>query len=124
MNRPAPVRDIRDNDMEQAKLATRLAETWATPRGWWGMLATVDHKIIARRYMATAFVFLFLGGFLALLMRIQLARPEARFLSPDLYNQVFTVHGTNMMFLFAVPIMEAIAIYVIPLMIGTRNIAF
>ncbi len=57
-------------------------------------------------------------------MRIQLAFPEARFLSADLYNQVFTVHGTNMMFLFAVPVMEAVAIYVVPLMVGTRNIAF
>jgi cytochrome c oxidase subunit 1 len=57
-------------------------------------------------------------------MRIQLARPGSRFLNPDLYNQVFTMHGTTMMFLFAVPVMEGIAIYVVPLMIGTRNVAF
>jgi cytochrome c oxidase subunit 1 len=61
---------------------------------------------------------------LALLMRIQLAQPEGRLLGPDLYNQVFTMHGANMMFLFAVPVMEAMAIYLVPLMVGTRNIAF
>jgi cytochrome c oxidase subunit 1 len=57
-------------------------------------------------------------------MRWQLARPEARVIGPDLYNQIFTVHGTNMMFLFAVPVMEAFAVYLVPLMVGTRNIAF
>jgi cytochrome c oxidase subunit 1 len=57
-------------------------------------------------------------------MRIQLARPEARFIGPDRYNQIFTMHGTNMMFLFAVPVMEAMAVYLVPLMVGTRNIAF
>lgn len=57
-------------------------------------------------------------------MRIQLARPENTFLGPDLYNQIFTTHGTTMMFLFAVPVMEGMAIYLVPLMIGTRNVAF
>ena len=87
-------------------------------------LATVDHKIIGRRYIFTAFVFLALGGILAILMRIQLAQPEARLLGPDRYNQIFTMHGANMMFLFAVPVMEAMAVYLVPLMVGTRNIAF
>ncbi|WP_440981682.1 cbb3-type cytochrome c oxidase subunit I, partial [Shinella sumterensis] len=90
----------------------------------WGVLTTVDHKVIARRYILTAFVFLALGGVLALLMRLQLARPEARFLDADRYNQIFTMHGSNTMFLFAVPVMEAMAIYFVPLMVGTRNIAF
>ena len=84
----------------------------------------MDHKIIGRRYIVTAFVFLALGGVLAMLMRLQLARPEARLLGPDLYNQIFTMHGSNMMFLFAVPVMEAMAVYLVPLMVGTRNIAF
>ena len=65
-----------------------------------------------------------LSGILALLIRIQLARPDNRFLGPDLYNQIFTTHGTAMMFLFAVPIMEGIGLYLVPLMIGTRNVAF
>ena len=57
-------------------------------------------------------------------MRIQLAQPEARLLGADRYNQIFTMHGANMMFLFAVPVMEAVAVYLVPLMVGTRNIAF
>src|SRR4051812_32134342 len=57
-------------------------------------------------------------------MRVQLARPRNTFLDPDLYNQIFTVHGTTMMFLFAVPVMEGMALYLVPLMVGTRNVAF
>ncbi|MDB5634960.1 MAG: ctaD [Tardiphaga sp.] len=117
-------RDIRDTDRDQPALEAALAETWKTPAGLWGFLATVDHKIIGRRYIVTAFIFLALGGILAILMRVQLAQPEARLLGPDRYNQIFTMHGTNMMFLFAVPVMEAMAVYLVPLMVGTRNIAF
>ncbi|MEF0942441.1 cytochrome c oxidase subunit I [Rhizobium sp. BR 362] len=106
------------------ELERRLARTWMTPAGVWGAFTTVDHKIIGRRYIATAFVFLAMGGLLALAMRLQLARPEARFIGPDRYNQIFTMHGANMMFLFAVPVMEAMAVYLVPLMVGTRNIAF
>ena len=109
---------------EEAALEQALGETWDSAPGLWGMLTTVDHKVIARRYIVTAFVFLALGGVLALLMRLQLARPEARFLDADRYNQIFTMHGSNMMFLFAVPVMEAMAVYLVPLMVGTRNIAF
>jgi cytochrome c oxidase subunit I+III len=116
--------DTRDTDLEQSRLRAELAETWKTPSGFWGPLATVDHKIIGRRYIVTAFAFLALGGILAALMRVQLAQPEARLLGPDRYNQIFTMHGANMMFLFAVPVMEAMAVYLVPLMVGTRNIAF
>lgn len=116
--------DTRDTDVERTHLTCTLAETWKTPAGLWGALSTVDHKIIGRRYIFTAFVFLALGGVLAALMRIQLAQPEARLLGPDRYNQIFTMHGANMMFLFAVPVMEAMAVYLVPLMVGTRNIAF
>jgi cytochrome c oxidase subunit I+III len=117
-------RELRDSDLDRPALAAALAETWETPSGFWGALATVDHKIIGRRYIFTAFVFLALGGVLAILMRIQLAQPEARVLGPDRYNQIFTMHGANMMFLFAVPVMEAMAVYLVPLMVGTRNLAF
>src|SRR6201747_1328772 len=116
--------DLRDTDLDRPALEAALEETWKTPSGFWGALATVDHKIIGRRYIFTAFVFLALGGVLAILMRLQLAQPEARVLGPDRYNQIFTMHGANMMFLFAVPVMEAVAVYLIPLMVGTRNIAF
>ncbi|HEU0084315.1 MAG TPA: cbb3-type cytochrome c oxidase subunit I, partial [Bradyrhizobium sp.] len=117
-------RDPRDTDLDRPALEAALAETWRTPQGFWGALATVDHKIIGRRYIFTAFAFLALGGVLAILMRLQLAQPEARVLGPDRYNQIFTMHGANMMFLFAVPVMEAVAVYLVPLMVGTRNIAF
>jgi cytochrome c oxidase subunit 1 len=117
-------RDRRDIDLDRPALEAALGETWKTPAGFWGALATVDHKIIGRRYIVTAFIFLALGGVLAVLMRVQLAQPEGRVLGPDRYNQVFTMHGANMMFLFAVPVMEAMAVYLVPLMVGTRNIAF
>jgi cytochrome c oxidase subunit 1 len=119
-----PGRDPRDSDFEPPALEATLAQTWRTQAGLWGALTTVDHKVIGRRYIVTAFIFLALGGLLAILMRLQLAQPEARLLGPDRYNQIFTMHGTNMMFLFAVPVMEAIAVYLVPLMVGTRNIAF
>ena len=80
--------------------------------------------MVGRRYIVTAFFFLCIGGLAAVLMRLQLARPENRLIGPDLYNQLFTMHGTTMMFLFAVPVMDAFAIYLVPLMVGTRNIAF
>jgi cytochrome c oxidase subunit I len=112
------------DDIGTAPEIERLTATWRTPAGIWGAIATVDHKIIGRRYIFTAFVFLVLGGVLALVMRLQLAIPEARYVSADRYNQLFTMHGSNMMFLFAVPVMEAMAVYLVPLMVGTRNIAF
>jgi cytochrome c oxidase subunit 1 len=115
--------DVVDDLASEAEIG-RLARTWRAPSGWWGVLTTVDHKVIGRRYIITAFVFLALGGLLALVMRLQLATPEARLVSADRYNQLFTMHGSNMMFLFAVPVMEAMAVYLVPLMVGTRNIAF
>jgi cytochrome c oxidase subunit I len=115
---------VNDTQLDSAGLARRLSQTWATPKGLWGALTTVDHKIIGRRYVVTALIFLALGGVLALLMRWQLARANNGLIGPDLYDQIFTQHGSNMMFLFAVPVMEAMGIYLVPLMIGTRNIAF
>nr|WP_153492391.1 cytochrome c oxidase subunit I [Sinorhizobium medicae] len=102
----------------------RLAATWGTESGLIGALSTVDHKIIGRRYILTGFFFMFLGGLAAVAMRLQLALPDNRLIGPDLYNQIFTMHGTTMMFLFGVPIGEALAVYLVPLMVGTRNIAF
>src|SRR6195952_2193761 len=116
--------DTRDTRLADDLLKQQLARVWDTPQTLLGWVCTVDHKHIGRRYLATAFVFLALGGVLALLIRLQLSRPEAGIISPDRYDQIFTMHGANMMFLFAVPVMEAVAVYVVPLMIGTRNIAF
>jgi cytochrome c oxidase subunit I len=116
--------DLVPTAQEDARLARQLAATWYVPRGFIGWFSVVDHRTIGRRYLFTAFVFFILAGILAALMRIQLAVPNNRFLGPDLYNQIFTVHGTAMMFLFAVPVMEALGVFLVPLMIGTRNIAF
>jgi len=110
--------------LQGAALHGRLERTWGDAPGLWGWLTTTDHKKIGRRYMVTAFVFMALAGVLALAMRVQLSGPEKALMTPDRYNQLFTMHGTTMMFLFAVPVMEAMAIYLVPLMIGTRNISF
>jgi cytochrome c oxidase subunit 1 len=97
---------------------------WRDRPGVMGALSTVDHKRLGLRYIVTGFAFFVAAGLLAALMRLQLAFPEQTFLSADKYNQVFTTHGSAMMFLFAAPMGQAIAIYLVPLMIGTRNIAF
>jgi cytochrome c oxidase subunit I len=102
-----------------------LVNTWREPTGFIGWFRHVHHTSIGKRFMVTAFIFFGLGGILALVMRLQLARPNAHVLGPDKYNQFFTMHGSNMMFLFAVPMMfEALAVYFVPLMVGARNIAF
>jgi cytochrome c oxidase subunit 1 len=95
----APVVEVPISDHQLAEQSRALAHTWAPPRGIIGFLSEVDHKRIGMRFILTALVFFALGGVLAALMRIQLAVPENRFLGPDLYNQVFTMHGTTMMFL-------------------------
>src|SRR6185503_15128575 len=99
--------EVDDQELAAAMKREReeLERTWARPRGLSGWFTDTDHKAIAKRYIVTAFVFFLLGGIEAALMRIQLAFPENHFLNPDRYNQIFTVHGTTMMFLFAVPIM-------------------
>jgi cytochrome c oxidase subunit I+III len=108
----------------ETRLRRTLEQTWHVPDGFLGWFKVVDHRTIGIRYMVTAFAFFLLAGVLAALMRIQLAVPDNHFLGPDRYNQIFTVHGTAMMFLFAVPIMEAMGVYLVPLMVGARNIAF
>jgi cytochrome c oxidase subunit I len=115
---------IRDTELSAEDLHAMLEITWRSPRGLIGWLSNVDHKTIGLRYVVTALGFLVLGGIAAIVMRLQLAGPENNLVGPDLYNQLFTMHGTTMMFLFAVPVMEAFMIYLVPLMVGTRNIAF
>ncbi len=97
---------------------------WSQPTGFIGMLRTVDNIPIAQRYMATGFGFFVLGGILALLMRIQLGTPDNTFLDAETYNQIFTMHGTTMMFLFVIPFIEALANYLLPLLLGTRDLPF
>lgn len=101
-----------------------LERTWLSPPGFRGWFTHVNHTSIGRRFLITSLVFFLLAGLLGLLMRLQLASPLNDILSPDAYNQIMTVHGTAMMFLFAIPAMEGIAIYLVPLMVGARDMAF
>jgi cytochrome c oxidase subunit 1 len=94
------------------------------PRGWTSWFTTTDHKRIGILYMVTTFVFFILGGVEALMMRLQLGAPENTLVSPVVYNQLFTMHGTTMIFLFVVPMMAGLANYFVPLMIGARDMAF
>jgi cytochrome c oxidase subunit I+III len=113
-----------DRDVLSPAEERELNATWGPGRGLLGWLSQVNHKAIGKRYIVTAFVFFLLGGIQALMMRVQLAQPESNIIGPDFYNQLFTMHGTTMMFLFAVPMMEGLAIYLVPLMIGTRDMVF
>jgi len=105
-------------------LKAKLAKTWGNPPGFVGWLSSVDHKDIGRRYIVTALTFLALGGVLALVMRLQLSKPDNDLVGAARFSELFTMHGTTMMFLFAVPVMQGLQIYLTPLMIGTRNTAF
>src|SRR6266567_1531034 len=87
-------------------------------------LTTTDHKKIGIMYIVTAFFFFLVGGMEALLIRAQLAVPDGKILTPQEYNQVFTMHGTTMIFLFVMPILTGFGNYVVPLMIGARDMAF
>ncbi|WP_027777699.1 cytochrome c oxidase subunit I [Paraburkholderia caledonica] len=119
-----PAAHLVDGPAAGQQVAEALARTWSDSPGWLGRLSAVNHKTVARRFVITTFVFFLLGGLLALAMRLQLARPGNRLVGPELYNQLFTIHGTTMMFLFAVPIMQAVATWLVPLMIGARSVAF
>lgn len=143
---PAPDRDPRDErDEREARAARdtapartpplgeappgsaqaeRLQRIWETEPGWRGWFSTVDHKSIGLRYLVTAFLFLLLGGLEALLMRVQLALPNQHILSPEQYNQMFTMHGVTMIFLYALPILSGFSNYLWPLVLGSRDMAF
>ncbi len=106
------------NDLHQ-----RFERVWANLPGL-GQITAVNHSSIGKRFMVTGAIFFLIGGVLAMLVRTQLALPEQEILSPDVYNQVFTMHGTVMMFLFAIPILEGMALYMIPKLIGARDLVF
>ncbi len=96
----------------------------AEPTGIWSWITTVDHKRIGILYGTTAFMFFLMGGIEALLLRIQLGSPDNTFLSPTTYNELFTMHGTTMIFLAIMPISAAFFNFIIPLQIGARDVAF
>ena len=110
--------------MPETAIESRLTELWETPKTIYGWFATVDHKELGIRYLFTAFLFLIVGGVEALILRLQLFTPRAAVLSPEAYNQIFTLHGITMIFWYASPILSGFAVYLIPLMIGARDLAF
>jgi cytochrome c oxidase subunit 1 len=106
------------------KAPTRLFERPQSETGFWSWVSTVDHKRIGILYGVTAFVFFLVGGVEALLIRSQLATPNGELLSAEEYNQLFTMHGTTMIFLVVMPLAAAFGNYLVPLMIGARDVAF
>jgi cytochrome c oxidase subunit I len=107
-----------------ARERSKLDEIWETAPGVYGWFATVDHKRIGIRYLCTAFFFLLLGGLEALMMRLQLAQPNLRLMSPDAYNQLFSMHGITMIFLYALPMLSGFSNFLWPLLLGSRDMAF
>ena len=87
-------------------------------------LTSTDHKVIGLSYLVTSFLFFCAGGLLALAMRTQLAQPNQKILSPETYNEFFTMHGSIMMYLFAVPFAFGLANYIVPLQVGAPDVAF
>lgn len=119
---PEPLEQAPAEHIQRAQ-EQRLWKAWEAPKGWryW---SEVNNSSVGLWYAVTSFCFFLFGGVLALLMRMQLAVPDAGFLSADQYNQIFTLHGSVMMFLFAVPIFEAISILLLPQMLGARDLPF
>jgi cytochrome c oxidase subunit 1 len=101
-----------------------FARPSSSTTGWRSWVTTVDHKKIGIMYGAAALFFFLIGGIEALLIRLQLATPNGKLLSADLYNQIYTMHGTTMIFLVVMPIGAAFMNYLLPLQIGARDVAF
>ncbi len=116
----------RTTELTPAPIVSRPFPIHAPAKGsmFGQVLRTTDHKLIGKMYLVTTFVFFMLGGMMALLMRTELARPGMQFLSPEQYNQLFTIHGTIMLLFFATPLVFAFANLVLLLQIGSPDVAF
>jgi len=101
-----------------------FTQIWSPDRGWQRPFTTVNHSDLGRMFLLAAVFFFGVGGILAMLIRAQLATPRSAFLDAEIYNQIFTMHGTVMMFLFAIPLFEGLAVYLLPKLLGTRDLAF
>ncbi|MDQ7263746.1 cytochrome c oxidase subunit I [Paracoccus sp. PS-1] len=106
------------------RLHRELDRVWGRPPGLRGFLSSVNHSELGLRFMIAAFVFFAVAGMLAMLIRTQLATPGGAFLDTAHYNQIFTMHGSIMMFLFAIPMLEGLGMYLLPKMLGARDLAF
>ena len=104
-------------------LPERLRQLWETAPGLYGVIATVDHKIIGKRYLVTSILFLLIGGVEAGILRAQLSTANEHLLSPETYNQLFSMHGITMIFWYAAPVLSGFSNYIWPLMLGARDMA-
>lgn len=105
-------------------LEHKLQGMWESQPGLRGWLSTVDHKEIGIMYLVTAFAFLVAGGLEALIIRLQLAGPNQHLLSPEQYNELFSMHGTTMIFWYSFPVLSGFSNYFWPLLLGSRDMAF
>lgn len=125
-----PLREAKDEDqpiergMSEQEATDLLSELWADPPGLVGWFRALQNDAVGGRIMVTAFFFFLLGGINALLMRLQLAQPEAQLIGAQRYNELFTMHGSTMMYLFAVPMIEGMAIFLLPQLLGNREMPF
>jgi cytochrome c oxidase subunit I len=118
---PSPTMVIETPEAETQRI--RLERTWENPKGW-RAFSEVNNSVVGIWYIVTAFAFMLFAGVLGLIIRAQLAVPDNNLVSSETYSQIFTLHGTVMMFLFAVPIFEAVAILILPAMLGARDLPF
>ena len=108
----------------EPRIVERLERIWATGPGLIGWLSSVDHKEIGKRYLVTAFFFLLVGGVEAAVIRAQLIAPDQALVTPEAYNQLFTMHGVTMIFLYALPVLSGFSNFLWPLLLGSRDMAF
>ncbi|MFP5501608.1 MAG: cbb3-type cytochrome c oxidase subunit I, partial [Candidatus Sericytochromatia bacterium] len=113
-----------DSCMPNGRDDAALQATWAVPPGLLGRLAATNNQVIGKRFMLTTLAFFLIAMFLALVMRMQLAVPDNTLVGPKAYNVLFTMHGSIMMYLFIIPFLEGLAVYMLPLVIGSRDLAF
>jgi cytochrome c oxidase subunit I len=111
-------------DSLETRTPRRLFRRPVHPTGMWGWFTTIDHKRIGILYLASAFCFFIVGGLEALIIRLQLGGPNGHVVDANTYNQIFTMHGTTMIFLVVMPLSAGLANYLVPLMIGARDVAF
>ncbi len=110
--------------MSALKLRSDLDVIWRSRPGWRGVLTNVNHSDVGLRFMIAACVYFVIDGVPSTMIRAQLATPRSAFVGPEIYNQLFTMHGSLMMFLLAIPFIEGLAMYMLPKMLGSRDLAF
>src|SRR5687767_1375199 len=121
---PQDEKQFPDAAVAPPETAETLKRVWADPPGWRGWVAAVQNDTIGVRILATAFFFFILGGFDSLVIRIQLAQPENTFIDADLYNKFFTMHGSVIMYLVILPMLEGFTILALPFLLGSREMPF